>query len=268
MREDRSVGDTETTTPAGRYLQQRMDALGFKAKVDLARAADVSPSTITRLFGRADYRPDVDVMRRLARGLQVEHDDLVAAIYGEQPEPAPTSQPPLAAELGRLLADDSPLAEETRLVLTVLVDRVLDLGRRQARTAMLAEGDMTADFLRALRNEALHGSFPGAKKVDPADYRPVSRAELEAVAADPLEAKLEVLWELAGSLSPTNRGLLAAHVQMLVDWTAPRIGTPEPTDQEREDVEHLQRVADANNRAVREYMARGGKPAERRTGRS
>lgn len=135
MGEDWVVGDTETpTTPAGRYLQQRMNDLGYKTKADLANAADVSPSTITRLFKRAEYRPDIDVMRRLARGLHVEHDDLVAAIYGETAVAEPAVMHPLAAELARMLAVDSPLSDPSRQTVEVLVDRAIEPSRREMRT--------------------------------------------------------------------------------------------------------------------------------------
>ncbi|MGI5245149.1 hypothetical protein [Dactylosporangium sp. CA-139066] len=43
---------------------------------------------------------------------------------------------------------------------------------------------------------------------------------------------------------------------------------PEETAEDRQALENLQRAANANNKAVREQMARGEKPIERRAGRS
>ncbi|MER7280480.1 helix-turn-helix transcriptional regulator [Dactylosporangium sp. NPDC000244] len=128
-----AVGDTEKTTPAGRYLTRRMNELGFKTKADLADRAGVSRSTITRLFSNADYRPDIHNMRRLAGALEVDPEVLVAAIYGEAAPAEPAAIHPLAAELGRMLAEDSPLSVSTRALQEVLVDQVMEGGRREMR---------------------------------------------------------------------------------------------------------------------------------------
>jgi transcriptional regulator with XRE-family HTH domain len=257
MGEDGFVGDDEQPmTPAGQYLTRRMSELGFKTKADLADTAGVARSTITRLFKRPEYRPDVDVMRRLARGLQVEHDDLVAAIYGEPADAEPALLHPLAAELGRMLADDSPLSRSTRAVQEFVVDRVMETGRGEMRGG--------AQFLG-------YGQF-GAVFEAPA---PESQAETVAIRVplsnnvaaaptefdddpDPLEAKLERLPLLALSLNPTDRRRLADSVQMLLEWVDARRGVPEMTDEERERLEAVQRSTRAASMALREWEDRGG----------
>lgn len=134
LRDDPGVTLGDGTTPAGRYLQQRMTALGYTTKVDLARAASVSPSTITRLFGNPDYRPDVGAMRGLATALKVDHNTLVSAIYGDAPTLVPTSLDPLAAELDRMLAPTSPLSDESRNALRNLAEYVIDRHRAEMRS--------------------------------------------------------------------------------------------------------------------------------------
>ncbi|MGI5247576.1 helix-turn-helix domain-containing protein [Dactylosporangium sp. CA-139066] len=150
------MGDkNEPKTPAGHYLEARMKQVGLQRKLDLALAADVSPSTITRLFSVATYRPDVGNVRKLAAALQVSPDELMAGMAGEAAAaPEPPALPPLAAELGRMLADDSPLSERSRQALAALVDRVMDGSRREMRggpeadiAVVLTEGETERHML-------------------------------------------------------------------------------------------------------------------------
>lgn len=130
--------DEEEKTPAGRYLKRRMAELGFQRKADLADTAGVSRSTITRLFSNADYRPDIDNLRKLATALEVEPDALTAEIYGEATPPKPVQMHPLAAELARMLATGSPLAEEARSTLEAIVEVAVQSRRREMRNAAAA----------------------------------------------------------------------------------------------------------------------------------
>jgi transcriptional regulator with XRE-family HTH domain len=77
---------------------------------------------------------------------------------------------------------------------------------------------------------------------------------------DPLEAKLERLQLLAEGLNPSDLRQLSANIQTQIDWAFERAGRPEPTPEEREQTERLQRAANAHNRALREHRA-GGAPA-------
>lgn len=243
------MGDkTQTTTPAGRYLTQRMEDLGFKTKAELADTAGVSRSTITRLYSNPDYRPDIHNMRRIATALDVDPEVLVAAIYGEAPATPPSNQPPLAAELTRMLGDDSPLAEDSRLILTLLVDRVLELGRRQARSSAFVESDRDEGSMRALRNQVARGIAPTDAGLNDEP--------------DPLEAKLERVQSLDETLNPTDRRRLRIQVDMLLEWMHARGGVPEMTAEEREGLERLQRATRAHDEAMREHL--DAQPAEPR----
>jgi transcriptional regulator with XRE-family HTH domain len=91
---------------------------------------------------------------------------------------------------------------------------------------------------------------------------------IEAAAAeftdepDPLEAKLERVQLLNQTLNPTDRRRLRAQVDMLLEWMHSRGGMPEPTAEEREVLEHVQRASRAHNEAMRGRLDR--QPAEPR----
>ncbi len=218
----------DTMTPAGRYLTQRMNDLGFRTKADLADTANVSRSTITRLFKNADYRPDVDVMRRLARGLQVEHDTLVAAIYGEEAAPAAAELHPLAAELSRMLTPESPLSESTKALQELLVDLASELGRKQMRTSLvLPEDAHTRALIEAWKAQGEH-TLPVRDTSDDATLNP----------SDPVEAKLLLLKAWAPNLHPVDRDRLVGSLGMLLEWLHARIEPDLPAvDRVRPDFE-------------------------------
>jgi transcriptional regulator with XRE-family HTH domain len=229
------VGDKEEPkTPAGRYLKVRMEQAGFRRKGDLADAAGVSASTITRLFSVATYRPDVENVRKLATALRVSPDELIAGMAGEEIATAgPRPGHPLAAELARMLGEGSPLSEKSRLVVTVLVDRVLELGRR---------------------NQA-HGPFLGAVRADPADYEELPRSALDAVPdddPDPLSAKLDRLTFHARTLNSADLYQLGVLIQTAIEWAASRPGTPEVPG----DPADFQRATAAADRAAVEHAKR------------
>jgi transcriptional regulator with XRE-family HTH domain len=239
------VGDKEQTTPAGQYLTRRMAEVGYKTKSDLADRAGVSRSTITRLYSNPEYRPDIHNMRRLAGALDVDPEVLVAAIYGESTPTEPADLHPLAAELGRMLADDSPLSVSGRALHELLIDRAMEPARAEMRGKQPPQNLRVGDTVISKTPE-------GRVRIEPAaqpDDNP-----------DPLEAKFERLQLLAYGLNPSDVRRLADSVQLLLEWVDARQGVPEMTDHERRALEDMQRAANAHNRALREHLA-GDAPA-------
>lgn len=104
-----------------------------------AQAAGVSPSAVSRWLAGA-ATPTVRTLEKLARVLDVSAPDLVALAHPELraghvvkvPAPAARSHP-LARELDRMLADDSPVPAPERENLSTVVDSVMDRYRRYLR---------------------------------------------------------------------------------------------------------------------------------------
>lgn len=239
-------------TPAGRYLKTRMEQVGYRRKVDLADAAGVSPSTITRLFSVPTYRPDVENVRKLAAALQVGPDQLMAGMAGEATTPAEAPQlHPLAAELGRMLAADSPLPVSTRLVQEVLVDRALEPARREMRTAgdlVLPEDPHMKALIEAWREkgelvspahverrravaDALRnmpqpqglmtsGSYARHTHITKDDDGDIV-ADLDA--SKELDAKLILVRTRAAVMPTADRARLLAQLDVLLEWEQSRI---------------------------------------------
>lgn len=234
-----------------------MAALGFRTKADLADTAGVARSTITRLFKRAEYRPDVDVMRRLARGLQVEHETLVAAIYGEATVLPAQEVHPLAAEVGRTLGPESSLSESEKALQELLIDLTLDATRRQPRARIVVEGPR-----EQLVVTKIVVTNPGQDEV-----RDVS-VVLDHDDPDPLAAKLTRLETAALTLNPSDLRRLNANIQTLIEWAMGRGGLPEPTEDQVAAIETMQRLT-RDMKRQQEAHARGEVPAaaERRVER-
>lgn len=141
------MGDNDQMTQVGRpplsalgeLLINRMGEVGMTRQRDLSIAAGVSPSSIHRvMFGT--MRPGVDVLHRIAQALDLNPDQLVKFVYGSRPGPGEPDRPtlhPRVAELQRMLDPESPLTDEDRKLLEILVDRIMDPHRRDMRRAVL-----------------------------------------------------------------------------------------------------------------------------------
>lgn len=122
----------------GTYLAKAIAASGYPTPTDFARAADISPSAISRWIRSLD-RPTVRMLEKIAPKLGADVRDLVALAYPEalrDDRPAPVARPaihPLAEELGRMLDLDSPLAQADREYISGVVERLIDPYRRTMR---------------------------------------------------------------------------------------------------------------------------------------
>ncbi len=120
-------------TRFGHHLLELMADAGFSRQLDLVAASGVSASTVSRLIYSGEYRPDMRTFERLGDALGVAATDLFAAHAGEVHPPVVGDLPPLAAELAGMLHPDSPLADEDRLMLQTVIDRLIDPHRRVMR---------------------------------------------------------------------------------------------------------------------------------------
>jgi transcriptional regulator with XRE-family HTH domain len=112
----------------------------YESDSDFARAAGVSASAVSRWLAGA-ARPSVRMVEQIAAVLGIEASDLVGLAHPElrgngqvvkAAVPAARSHP-LARELDRMLADNSPLPAAERENLSTVVDGVMDRYRRYLR---------------------------------------------------------------------------------------------------------------------------------------
>lgn len=123
----------------GHYLAQAINEQGYPTPTDFARDAGVSPSAVSKWIRNIE-RPSVRLMERIAPKLERDVRDLIAVAYpegagDEAPAPAPhrPASHALALELGRMLAEDSPLTAEQRERLVIVVDHSMDPYRGHMR---------------------------------------------------------------------------------------------------------------------------------------
>ncbi len=132
-------------TALGALLLNRMTELGMRYQADLVRqAADLghklSDSTVSRLLYN-DFHPDPPTLRALAAALDIDLTALVLYVYGidgGEVRPALDGAHPLAVEIGRMLAGDSPIPAADREMAATILDRVVEPYRplmRRRRTA-------------------------------------------------------------------------------------------------------------------------------------
>ncbi len=125
--------NAKKVTPLGRLVLDRMAEIGMTQQNDLAARSGVANSTISRLLYTEQRRAHIPTLRRLAEGLDLDANALVAFVYdGDAAVPGEVPHP-LAAEITRMLAPDSPLPDEERALLVALLDRVVAPSRRLMR---------------------------------------------------------------------------------------------------------------------------------------
>jgi transcriptional regulator with XRE-family HTH domain len=141
------VANDKRPTEFGYHLLSEMSAVGLKP-AQLARLADTSGSTITRLVYGGVSRPDSDTLAKLARALiqagpevvdfdkavEDKHNDLLhAAGYRLGVAPPPVVLHPLVVELQQMIGEGSPLVAGDVHYLTDMVDRLVEPYRRKTR---------------------------------------------------------------------------------------------------------------------------------------
>ncbi len=122
----RMVGsDAKELTPLGELILRRMAEIGMQRQNELAARSGIADSTISRLLHTEQRRAHIPTLRKLAEGLDLDANALVAFVYDGDPTEPVAGPHPLAAEIARMLAADSPLPVGERDLLVVLLDRVV-----------------------------------------------------------------------------------------------------------------------------------------------
>lgn len=137
-RYDWRVGQHDQSVGFGDYLRDAIHAAGFATPTQFARAVQTDPSVVLRWLSE-EQRPTIRSLERVAPALGRTINEMVSAAYRDrlpdpaQPGGAPQPPHPLAHEVGRLLADDSPLPIRDRDALAAKIDRLLEPYRRGRR---------------------------------------------------------------------------------------------------------------------------------------
>jgi transcriptional regulator with XRE-family HTH domain len=126
--EESATGEKRKPTELGWVVLSAMTAAGFRRQAQLARAAEVAPSTISRLiYGGVDI-PEERVLAKVAEALGIDAAELKAKA-GYSISGNARQIDPLALELDQLIGEGSPLPPERRDALRALVDRVMEPDR-------------------------------------------------------------------------------------------------------------------------------------------
>jgi transcriptional regulator with XRE-family HTH domain len=123
------------STGFGVYLKEAILAARFPTPTHFARAVGTDPSVVLRWLSE-EQRPTIRSIERIAPVLGKSINDLVRAAYPDRlsgPAPASPAVHPLVHELGRMLADDSPIPRADREALVTVLDRMLDPYRKLSR---------------------------------------------------------------------------------------------------------------------------------------
>lgn len=127
-------------TELGRWLLDEMERRNL-SQTALAGSMGIAQATISRWI-LTDIQPERDKIMRLADALALTAAELaeLSAITGlnlaadsDRPALAAPAMHPLAAEVARMLAADSPVVGEDRRVLELLLERVVDPYRKVMR---------------------------------------------------------------------------------------------------------------------------------------
>ena len=131
----RTYADRVASTGFGAYLKEAILAARFPTPTHFARAAGTDPSVVLRWLSE-EQRPTIRSIERIAPVLGKSINELVRAAYPDRlsgPEPTSPAMHPLAHELARLLADDSPIPRADREALVTVLDRMLAPYRKLSR---------------------------------------------------------------------------------------------------------------------------------------
>ena len=127
------MGQQRESIGFGAYLREAIIAAGFATPTQFARTVGTDPSVVLRWISE-DQRPTIRSIERIAAVLGRTINEVVDAAYPDRlAEPAGTQPPPLhplAYELGRMLADDSPIAPTDRQALLSVLNRIVEPYRR------------------------------------------------------------------------------------------------------------------------------------------
>jgi transcriptional regulator with XRE-family HTH domain len=128
------------TDAFGQYLANFLaHSTTYASASEFARDAGVSPSAVSRWINRKE-RPTPRLLERIAPKMGTSPADLIRLAYPESAAEAlaelgaaVTEVHPLAAEVARMLAPDSPVPAEDRQLLEALLERVVEPLRQYMR---------------------------------------------------------------------------------------------------------------------------------------
>lgn len=127
---------SQTPIGFGAYLRDAIHAAGFATPTHFARVVGTDPSVVLRWISE-EQRPTIRSIERIAPVLGKSINDVVRAAYPDRlgvTDPTPGSRlHPIAYEIGRILAEDSPVAIADRQALETVLDRMLEPYRRELR---------------------------------------------------------------------------------------------------------------------------------------
>jgi transcriptional regulator with XRE-family HTH domain len=129
------MGESRETVGFGAYLKEAILAAHFPTPTHFARAVGTDPSVVLRWLSE-EQRPTIRSIERIAPVLGKTINEMVLAAYPDPRNGQQATLPqlhPLAYELGRMLADDSPIPVEERSALASVLDRMLDPYRKLMR---------------------------------------------------------------------------------------------------------------------------------------
>jgi len=135
---------SQTPIGFGLYLRDAIHAAGFATPTHFARVVGTDPSVVLRWISE-EQRPTIRSIERIAPVLGRTINEMVEAAYPDSLADQAGTQPPpplhpLAYELGRMLADDSPIPAADRQALLSVLNRIMDPYRRD----MLRRGSVSA----------------------------------------------------------------------------------------------------------------------------
>jgi transcriptional regulator with XRE-family HTH domain len=132
---------SQTPIGFGSYLRDAIHAAGFATPTHFAREVGTDPSVVLRWISE-EQRPTIRSIERIAPVLGRSINEVVHAAYpdrlGLSDQPAASRLHPIAYDIGRVLADDSPVSLEDRRALESVLDRMIDPYRRELRRRRLA----------------------------------------------------------------------------------------------------------------------------------
>jgi len=123
------------------YLKDAIDDAGFPTPTHFARKAKVDPSVVGRWLS-GDMRPTIRLLERIAPVLDKDINELVSEAYPEAvraktapPKTARRKLHHLADEVDQQLDPSSPLSDEERQRVVIVVEAAVAPGREKMRKA-------------------------------------------------------------------------------------------------------------------------------------
>lgn len=121
-------------TEFGLFLLRAIANAGHDNPSRFARAAGRDPSVIHRWIYGVTV-PTARVLAEVAPALRIPEADLIAAAYSPDPDAKlePERVPEIVAELAQMLRSESPLSDEDRQILSLMIGRLIEPYRKVMR---------------------------------------------------------------------------------------------------------------------------------------